>query len=82
VGVESSMRPPPAIALLYFRRVFFITVDRRSMIAFLLDPLVVIFMRLRLPRGWPAFSCSARAGGPVSGVGGGGGGGVVLLEGV
>ena len=44
-----------AIALLYFGRIFFITVIIASMIAFLLDPLVVIFMRLRLPRGLASF---------------------------
>ena len=40
-----------AIALLYFGRVFFITVIIASMIAFLLDPLVVFFVKLRMPRG-------------------------------
>ena len=44
-----------AIALLYFGRVFFITVIIASMIAFLLDPLVVIFIKLRLPRGLASF---------------------------
>ena len=44
-----------AIALLYFGRVFFITVIIASMIAFLLDPLVVIFMKLRMPRGLASF---------------------------
>ena len=48
-----------AIALLYFGRVFFITVIIASMIAFLLDPIVVLFMRIRLPRGVASFAvCS------------------------
>jgi predicted PurR-regulated permease PerM len=48
-----------AIALLYYGRVFFITVIIASMIAFLLDPLVVLFMKLRLPRGFASFAvCS------------------------
>ncbi len=44
-----------AIALLYFGRVFFITVIVAAMIAFLLDPLVVFFMKLRMPRGLASF---------------------------
>jgi len=44
-----------AIALLYYGRVFLITVIIASMIAFLLDPLVVIFMKLRMPRGLASF---------------------------
>ena len=44
-----------AIALLYFGRIFFITVIIASMIAFLLDPLVVVFIKLRLPRGLASF---------------------------
>jgi len=44
-----------AIGLLYFGRIFFITVIIAAMIAFLLDPLVVFFMRLRLPRGLASF---------------------------
>jgi predicted PurR-regulated permease PerM len=48
-----------AIAMLYYGRVFFITVIIASMIAFLLDPLVVLFMRIRLPRGVASFAvCS------------------------
>jgi predicted PurR-regulated permease PerM len=48
-----------AIALLYYGRIFFITVIIASMIAFLLDPLVVMFMRIRLPRGFASFAvCS------------------------
>ena len=44
-----------AITLLYYGRVFFITVIIASMIAFLLDPMVGFFMRLRLPRGLASF---------------------------
>jgi len=44
-----------AIALLYFGRIFFITVIVAAMIAFLLDPLVVFFVKLRLPRGLASF---------------------------
>jgi len=45
--------------MLYYGRVFFITVIIASMIAFLLDPLVVLFMRIRLPRGVASFTvCS------------------------
>ncbi len=48
-----------AIALLYVGRVFFITVIIASMIAFLLDPVVELFMRTRLPRGVASFAvCS------------------------
>lgn len=47
------------IALLYYGRVFFITVIIASMIAFLLDPAVLLFMRLRFPRGLASFTvCS------------------------
>ena len=47
------------IGLLYYGRVFFITVIVASMIALLLDPLVQFFMKLRLPRGVAAFTvCS------------------------
>jgi predicted PurR-regulated permease PerM len=38
------------IAILYYGRVFLITVVVSMIIAFLLDPLVALFMRLRLPR--------------------------------
>ena len=44
-----------AIALLYYGRAFFISIVIAAMIAFLLDPVVVIFMRLRLPRGLASF---------------------------
>ncbi len=44
-----------AITLLYFGRIFFITVIIASMIAFLLDPMVEFFMRLRLPRSLASF---------------------------
>ncbi len=39
-----------SIALLYFGRVFFITVVIACIIAFLLDPIVTAFVKLRLPR--------------------------------
>ena len=38
------------VALLYFGRVFFITLLIAGIIAFLLDPVVVVFMKLRIPR--------------------------------
>ncbi len=48
-----------AIALLYVGRIFFITVIIASMIAFLLDPIVELFIRIRLPRGVASFAvCS------------------------
>lgn len=43
------------IALLYFGRVFFITVLSAVIIAFLLDPVVLFFMKLRLGRGSASF---------------------------
>ncbi|HME06558.1 MAG TPA: AI-2E family transporter [Bryobacteraceae bacterium] len=39
-----------AVALLYFGRVFFITLAIAIIIAFLLDPVVTMFVRFRLPR--------------------------------
>jgi predicted PurR-regulated permease PerM len=39
-----------AVALLYYGRVFFITLTIAIMIAFLLDPVVTMFVRFRLPR--------------------------------
>jgi predicted PurR-regulated permease PerM len=48
-----------AILLLYYGRVFFVTVIIAAMIAFLLDPAVVFFMKLRMPRGLASFAvCS------------------------
>jgi predicted PurR-regulated permease PerM len=44
-----------AVTLFYFGRIFFITVIIASIIAFLLDPVVLLFMRLRLPRGVASF---------------------------
>jgi predicted PurR-regulated permease PerM len=44
-----------AVALLYFGRVFFITVIIAVIIAFLLDPLVGMVMKLRLGRGPASF---------------------------
>ena len=42
-------------ALLYYGRVFFITVIIATIIAFLLEPMVEFFMKLRLPRGFASF---------------------------
>lgn len=44
-----------AIAILYYGRVFFITVTIASMIAFLLEPPVELLMKARLPRGFASF---------------------------
>lgn len=47
------------IALLYFGRVFFITITVAIILAFILDPVVDFFMRLRAPRGLASFlTCS------------------------
>jgi predicted PurR-regulated permease PerM len=43
------------VALLYFGRVFFITLATAIIIAFLLDPVVTAFVRLRLPRPLASF---------------------------
>ncbi len=43
------------IALLYFGRVFFITVIIAAIISFLLDPAVRFFMKLKMPRGLASF---------------------------
>ena len=44
-----------SVALLYFGRVFFITIAIATVIAFLLDPVVTVFVRLRLPRAVASF---------------------------
>lgn len=44
-----------AIALLYYGRIFFVTVAISAIIAFLLDPAVVFFMKLKMPRGLASF---------------------------
>jgi len=44
-----------AVVLLYYGRVFLITVTIAAMIAFLLEPLVDLFMKFRLPRGLASF---------------------------
>src|SRR3984885_4285239 len=44
-----------AVALLYFGRVFFITMVVAITIAFLLDPLVTPFLKLRMPRAVGSF---------------------------
>ena len=43
------------IALLYYGRAFCITLVISVIVAFLLEPFVVLVMRLRLPRGVSAF---------------------------
>src|SRR5579885_2029057 len=43
------------VALLYFGRVFFITVLIAVIIAFLLDPLVSLVMKMKLPRAFASF---------------------------
>jgi predicted PurR-regulated permease PerM len=44
-----------AIALLYFGRIFLITVVIAVILSFLLDPAVRLFMRMKLPRGLASF---------------------------
>ena len=44
-----------AILLLYYGRVFFVTLVIAAIIAFLLDPMVELFMKPRLPRGVASF---------------------------
>src|ERR1700729_2795214 len=44
-----------AVALLYYGRVFFITIVVAITIAFLLDPLVTPFLKLRMPRSVASF---------------------------
>jgi predicted PurR-regulated permease PerM len=58
VGILASAA---AIAMLYFGRVFFITVIIAVMISFLLEPLVGLFMKIRLPRGLASFLACALA---------------------
>jgi len=43
------------IALLYYGRIFFVTVAISAIISFLLDPAVVFFMKLKMPRGLASF---------------------------
>ena len=43
------------VALLYYGQVFFITIIIAFMIAFLLEPAVRLFMRIRMPRGLASF---------------------------
>jgi predicted PurR-regulated permease PerM len=43
------------VALLYFGRVFFITIVVAITIAFLLDPLLTPFLKLRMPRSVASF---------------------------
>ncbi|HTB12406.1 MAG TPA: AI-2E family transporter [Bryobacteraceae bacterium] len=63
--VSSARKPAPrgvgilalgvAVALLYYGRVFFITVIIAAIISFLLDPAVLFFMKLKMPRGLASF---------------------------
>jgi predicted PurR-regulated permease PerM len=48
-----------SVALLYYGRVFFVTVIVAFIIAFLLEPLVRLFMRLKAPRGLASFLACA-----------------------
>ncbi len=43
------------VALLYYGRIFFITVIIAAIISFLLDPAVLFFMKLKMPRGLASF---------------------------
>ena len=43
------------IALLYFGRIFFITLIIAIIVAFILEPAVVFFMRFRMPRALASF---------------------------
>jgi predicted PurR-regulated permease PerM len=55
----SILAAAAAVALLYYGRIFFITVTIAAMIAFLLEPLVEAFMKVRFPRGLASFlACS------------------------
>jgi len=47
------------VALLYYGRVFFITVIIAFIIAFLLEPVVSLFMRMKVPRGLASFLACA-----------------------
>jgi predicted PurR-regulated permease PerM len=49
------------IAILYFGRTFFITAVVATIIAFILEPFVELFMRLRLPRALASFVVCAMA---------------------
>jgi predicted PurR-regulated permease PerM len=44
-----------AIALLYFGRLFLVTLSAALILAFMLEPFVALLMRLRLPRGLASF---------------------------
>jgi len=64
-SISSARRPAPrgvgilalgvVVALLYYGRVFFITVIIAAIISFLLDPAVLFFMKLKMPRGLASF---------------------------
>jgi predicted PurR-regulated permease PerM len=51
----SILATAASVALLYYGQVFFITVIIAFMIAFLLEPAVRVFMRIRMPRGVASF---------------------------
>jgi predicted PurR-regulated permease PerM len=48
-----------SVALLYYGRIFFITVIIAFIIAFLLEPIVRLFMRIKVPRGLASFLACA-----------------------
>lgn len=51
----SVLAAAAGVALLYYGRVFFVTVIIAFMLAFLLEPMVRLFMRIRMPRGLASF---------------------------
>lgn len=55
----SALAAGACVALLYYGRVFFITVIVAFIIAFLLEPVVRLFMRMRVPRGLASFLACA-----------------------
>jgi predicted PurR-regulated permease PerM len=55
----SALAAGATVALLYYGRLFFITVIVSLIIAFLLEPLVRVFIRIRIPRGLASFLACA-----------------------
>jgi predicted PurR-regulated permease PerM len=55
----SALGAGASVALLYYGRVFFVTVIIAFIIAFLLEPVVRLFMRLKVPRGLASFLACA-----------------------
>ncbi len=49
------MGPAPPVALLYWACVFYVTVIIAAIIAFLLEPMVEFFMKMRFPQGLASF---------------------------